>query len=321
MSLATVAVAQEQKGEQRQSITSARDSMPAAEAAANRFQGTVAIWFSSHYQIDSRDWDNIREFKGPFHPLLRYYKSDDPEVLKTQLRWMRRAGVDAIVYDVFSTGKWSLKNLPNDKTLSLLLDELAHQEKESRKLKLIIWLEKYLGDPTVEEYRYALQYIRTNFADRDFYYRYKDKPLVVTYLNGEAGAILDIERENHFFALRRIRPYSTSEWSYINECPQPLNRQWMPVSPGIDPSMENAYIAKRKGPLVFKAREDSFFEKQLLRVRAANPEIMFISGWNDWQYGCQIEPAKEYGFKCVDTAARLLGREAETAPYRVLGER
>jgi hypothetical protein len=80
--------------------------------------------------------------------------------------------------------------------------------------------------------------------------------------------------------------------------------------------MENAYIAKRKGPLAFKPREDGFFEKQMLRVRAVNPEILFISGWNDWQYGCQIEPAKEYGFKCVDTAARLSGREAETAPYR-----
>ena len=48
-----------------------------------------------------------------------------------------------------------------------------------------------------------------------------------------------------------------------------------------------------------------------------DPEIIFISGWNDWQYGCQIEPAVEYGFKYVDLAAQVLGREAETAPYRV----
>jgi len=39
--------------------------MEANEAQQSRFNGTVAIWFSSHYQIDSRDWDNIEEFDGP----------------------------------------------------------------------------------------------------------------------------------------------------------------------------------------------------------------------------------------------------------------
>lgn len=64
-------------------------------------------------------------------------------------------------------------------------------------------------------------------------------------------------------------------------------------------------------------REDgAFFERQLLRARAGNPEIIFISGWNDWQYGNQIEPAEEYGCQYVDLAARLLGRERETAAYR-----
>ena len=44
--------------------------------------------------------------------------------------------------------------------------------------------------------------------------------------------------------------------------------------------------------------------------------MIFISGWNDWAWCLQIEPAKEYGFTYVDMAARLLGRETETQPYR-----
>ena len=51
-------------------------------------------------------------------------------------------------------------------------------------------------------------------------------------------------------------------------------------------------------------------------ARYGNPDIIFISGWNDWQYANQIEPAVEYGFQYVDIAARLLGRGPETAPYR-----
>ena len=49
--------------------------------------------------------------------------------------------------------------------------------------------------------------------------------------------------------------------------------------------------------------------------RYGNP-IHLHSGWNDWQYANQIEPAVEYGCQYVDLAASLLGRAAETAPYR-----
>jgi hypothetical protein len=103
----------------------------------------------------------------------------------------------------------------------------------------------------------------------------------------------------------------------------------MPVNPGFDGYLEGAYVNKmQKKPLDMEAihrqgqkaaavREDGrYFERQLLRPRKVNPDIIFISGWNDWQCCLQIEPAVEYGFKYIDTAARLLGRESETLPYR-----
>ncbi len=64
-------------------------------------------------------------------------------------------------------------------------------------------------------------------------------------------------------------------------------------------------------------REDgAYFRKQFLRAREVNPEIIFISGWNDWQYGSQIEPAKKYKLKYLDLTAQMLGRWDETARYR-----
>jgi len=100
----------------------------------------------------------------------------------------------------------------------------------------------------------------------------------------------------------------------------------MVVSPGYDSYLEDAYLARRTGDAdLAKVRKNAaaadredgaFFERQLLRARTGNPEIIFISGWNDWQYGNQIEPAAEYGYTYVDLAARLLGRQHETAAYR-----
>lgn len=303
--------------------------MDVAEAVEKRYDGTVAVWFSGHYQVDTRDWDNIEEFGGPYHPLAGYYRSDDPAVLRRQLYDMRRTGIDAIVYDVFSTGKWELTDLPRDKVLKLLVEALSDQYQEPRKLQLIIWLEKYLDNPTVEQYDYALNYVREHLAERDFYFRFNGKPLVVAFLNGRNDAINEIECKTNDIEIRRIRPYYSDVWCYVDFYPQSLNKEWMVVSPGFDDYLENAYIATHvrrderayleeiREKRLFADREDgAFLERQMLRARQIDPAIIFISGWNDWQYANQIEPAVEYGYTYVDLAARLLGRSKETEPYR-----
>ncbi|MCX6993807.1 MAG: hypothetical protein NT011_11795 [Kiritimatiellaeota bacterium] len=303
--------------------------------AQGRYNGVVAVWFTSHYPLHNRDWRNIQEFAGEYHPLAGYYDSQDPAVLHQQLHWMRRAGIDLIIYDCFSTSKETmLDELPKDTTLHLLLKELAHQQGESRKLKLCMWLERYVDNPSVEHYRFALNYIRTHMAEQDYYYRYKGRPLVVPFLNGlpDANRAIEvIEFENTYFELHRIRPFYTDVWSYIEKYPQTLRKDWMSVCPGMDPYMEMAYQAKYmekiSSPDYEKIRQDNaqyrverengaYYQRQLLRAKQANPDIIFVSGWNDWQYGNHIEPAVEYEFQYVDLTAKILGRWEETKPYR-----
>jgi hypothetical protein len=294
-----------------------------------RYGGTVAIFYAPHHAVHSRDWDNIEEFKGQYHPVAGSYKCDDPEVLARHLRWIRRAGVDAIVYDVYSSNALSIHDLPKDRTLSMLTAALADQSGESRTLKLIIWLEKYAENPSLEQYEFALDWIRGHFSEKDWYYRYRGKPLVLTYLNGDSQAIDELEFRNTYFQLRRVRPFQSDVWSYIEHYPQMRRKTWMSACPGMNAFLEDAYLAKhvRKDPefdleeIRRKAhredREDGqFFRRQLRRAVEANPEILFISGWNDWQYGSHIEPAVEYGFQYVDLAAECLGRQEETRPYR-----
>ena len=127
-----------------------------------------------------------------------------------------------------------------------------------------------------------------------------------------------------------MQAFATPHWSYVEDYPQTANRAWMPVQPGFDPYLEAAYTDKyvrgqaidaeavrRHGPAAAARREDgAFFARQLLRAREVDPEIIFLSGWNDWQCCLQLEPAVEYGCTYLDLTARLLGREAETAGYR-----
>lgn len=304
------------------------EPMTTADAENVRYNGTVAIWYSGHFEDSvAHDWVPIKEWNGPYRPLLGEYQTGDRAVVRKHLQWMRRAGVDVIVYDVVRVQpELTILELAKQKTLQLLIDELSHQEQEARKLKLAIWLEKWNTNPTPKQYRFGLEYVRKNLADRDFYYHLHGKPLLIRYPNGEAPALDAIEREpenQSFFTLRRMG----REWSYLGLSG---NQECTTVSPGADAYLETAFITqcvnhgevdvealRRHGKEVVRQRDDGrLFERQLLQARQANPELIFISGWNDWCYCLQIEPAVEYGFTYVDTAARLLGREAETARYR-----
>jgi hypothetical protein len=309
-----------------------QDSMTAATAAKTRYAGSVAIWYGSHFEDTAiHDWVPIKEWNGPFHPMLGDYTTADRKVIRKHLEWIRRAGADVIVYDCCRIQpELTLFDLPNQKTLQLIVDELSHQQKEKRKLQLVIWIEKWNSNPTADQYRFGLDYVLKKLAPHDFYYRLDGKPLVVRYLNDGAPDFSEIDAKySTQLTLRRISPGTEpTAWGYFFS--HDASAECMTVNPGADGFMEMAFINNKlnhqpvdenalraHGKDVLAARKDGkLFEDELLRARAVNPKLIFISGWNDWAYCMQIEPAKEYGFRYVDMAARLLGRSDETATYR-----
>lgn len=309
----------------------AQSAMTVAKAEKTRYNGTVAICYFSHFEDSAlHDWVPIKEWNGPYHPVLGDYKSSDRKIIRQHLEWLRRAGVDVIVYDVCRIQpELTILQLGKQKALQLLVEELSHQEKESRKLKLVIWMEKWNSNPTAEEYRFGLDYVRKNLANRDFYYRLDGKPLVIAYLNAPSPEIDKIDQESKAsFSLRRVSPAAeTPGWRYFGPAG---DKECMTANPGANGFMEEAFITSviNKKPIDVKAvrqrgkeaiaqrADGKYFENQLLKAREVDPKVILISGWNDWAWCLQIEPAKEYGLKYVDMAARLLGREAETRAYR-----
>ncbi|MGA2255310.1 MAG: glycoside hydrolase family 99-like domain-containing protein, partial [Thermoguttaceae bacterium] len=303
----------------------------ASMAERTRYDGTVAIFYCSQFEdTPMHDWVPIKEWNGPYHPTLGEYRTDDRKIIQQHLRWLRRAGVDVIFYDVARIQpELSLLDLPKQKTLQLLVDELSHQEKEPRKLKLVVWMEKWNSNPTPGQYKFGLDYIRKNLANRDFYYRLDGKPLVLSYLNGPAPDHAKIEQDNQqFFTIRHVTSNSgTPGWKYFGPAG---DHECMTVNPGADGFLEDAFIRKyinkqpvddnalrERGKAVITQRANGkYFENQLVKARQTDPKVIFVSGWNDWAWCLQIEPAKEYGFQYVDLLARLLGRESETLPYR-----
>jgi hypothetical protein len=309
----------------------AQTTMDASKAEKTRYDGTVAIFYCTHFEdTAAHDWEPIKEWNGPYHPVLGEYTTADAKVIKQHVQWMRRAGVDVIFFDIARIQpELSMLQLAKQKTLQLLVEELAHQEKETRKLKLVIWMEKWNSNPTVEEYKFGMEYVRKNLANRDFYYQFEGKPLIMTYVNSKSPELDKIDEEyKSIFTLRRISPYKKIPgWKYIGP---DGDKECMTVNPSFDGFLESAFMDKniKKKPVnteklrehgkeVIKQRADGkMFESQLLKAREVNPKVIFVAGFNDWACSMQIEPAKEYGNKYLDLCAKFLGREAETLPYR-----
>ena len=45
-------------------------------------KSTILTWFSTHYQVENRDWELIKKYGNPYHPLWGYYNSDNPDILE-----------------------------------------------------------------------------------------------------------------------------------------------------------------------------------------------------------------------------------------------
>jgi hypothetical protein len=309
---------------------------------------TVLTWFSTHYYMDDRDWQLIKKYGNPYHPLWGYYKNDNESILEKQVSALKRAKIDVIAYDVFATYKWTPRDIAKDKALPVLNSILENQGKiqdetwKEPTLKYCIFFENYIERHEYEDLNFAISYLYDNFFESDFYFKSEGKPFIIIFGDDDlSNEITRLRKQykdceiNQVFGGWMIK----DGWQYTGTYPQKINPDWMPVSPGYDSSLEELYMKDmylqtsesdielnkkfqrwvkdasrpdddiRLNPIVKASREDGiFYRKQLERVVKYKPKYIFISSWNDWQYQCQIEPSEEYGFKYVDITAEVLSK-------------
>jgi len=308
----------------------------------------AAAWFTMHYAYNQRDFKLIEKYGNPYHPILGYYDNSDPEIMKTQLKWIRRSGIDVVLCSGYGCYGKKPPDLINDKTLKLFMKMLENQDNDKRKLYFSIDLESYASTPTLEEFRVSLDFIKREVAGHPYYFNHKGKHFVMLYVNDVIPEIIStIKKEflNFNFQIVSGEKIDDSYSSYIEKYPQTIRDDWMPASPGFDSSLEEIYLrdmyletddeTKKKHIRRYfndinstieqiranpNHKEDNkngqTYRKQLSWAYKNKPEIIFISGWNDWQFGNQIEPAKEYGFMYVDMTAEILEKTDEASFYK-----
>lgn len=269
------------------------------EIIAKTYSPLVGTWVLHFFDPetggnDVLNWKLLKE--AGIKPLVGYYSSFEPRTILTQIEQMKRAGIDFMVIDT------EPRYIESNWVLHLVTRALELQPTGREKMKMCIQLEVYGSAPDPEILNKAANYIYDNFATKDFYVKYKGKPLLLPYTGTGVHSKWDDPR----FTTRWLG----AEWLYSEGYPQKINKEWMPVSPGTDNKFEQMCSPEIVKFTYFVSRDyGNLYRKMIERVKVYRPDIVFVSSWNDWAFMNQIEPSEDYGYFYVDMTAELLGKK------------
>ncbi len=249
-------------------------------------------------------------------PLFGYYSNLDYWVYRKHGAMLSAAGIDFVTFDCSNDGV-SMRH-----GYDTFLKAMSDSRKEGLKTPKIVFMNSIraeLANEKVKDSRVYLDlYKRGKYSDHWFYW--EGKPLLLTYtdgLVGEAGDAHDaalMEEIKEFFTLRRIKTVSydapsdrDDEWAWLSVYPQhPYGKnpdgtwEMMVVAAAANYSYVNRSVSAMNSPYAMGRSytdllgEDKspnaylngyFFQEEFSRLMEVDPEIMFITGWNEWIAG------------------------------------
>jgi Glycosyl hydrolase family 99 len=281
--------------------------------------GTVAIFYYPWYGTPARDgawqhWDQ-NDHRPPGDVYSRYYpaggpySSEQPSVLRRQMRQIARAGVDEVIVSWWGRGSLEDRRLPR------VLAAAAR-----RGLRTAIHLEPYEGRSPASVL-VDLQYL-ASLGIRDVYV-YHPHDLAASdwvAVRAQAPANLRLYAGTHlvgFAAAGGFDGFYTYDFvdyggdKFVRLCTEghALHLLCAPsVGPGYD-----GLRAGETSPAAAR-RDGVTYDNLWAAALAAEPDEVTITSYNEWGEGTQIEPAvRRPGYRGYDGAWGLRGRRARRA--------
>lgn len=248
-------------------------------------------------------WGTLNQAHFWGEPLFGYYRSHDPWVLRRHAYLLADAGVDFLVFDTTNAVTYDETYL----ALCKVFDELR---REGTKVPKIVFMVNTQAGATAKKI-YEKLYKPGLYPE--LWFRWQDRPLMIC---DPADADEEIKE---FFTLRKAHwPFDLvdthNEWHWEATYPQVYSYDKDPQKPEeVNVSVgQNLHWESGKVEMMStgNARGRSFHEghraekpddylygyniqEQWTRAFELDPEIVFLTGWNEW-IACQLEadPAK-----------------------------
>jgi len=275
------------------------------------------IWLGSHGYDKFEDYDSVQEPKptdvnspydnslliqanpsnpayGPvsaFHhwgkPYFDYYVSNDRWVIRKHAQMLSDAGVDVIFIDITNSHTYKA-------TVELLCEEylaLRALGCKTPQIAFVIW-----SSPLYTLSKLYNEVYKPGKYD-ELIFRWRGKPLALCPPDEISQELKD------YFTLRSTW-YDTGEWRWGARYPQPVSSEEMSVTVATHPITTPYLLCQGRSNTGFSqpvaqlpkylpgdpSELGTYFKVQAERALQYDPELVFITGWNEWCAG----PFKSY---------------------------
>ena len=271
----------------------------------------LGIFFPEEDDYAELTEDGLPAGRTTNHPLIGFYDSTDEKLLRTHLRWAKQAGIDGFIVS------WRGRDSLSDQVFRKMLEISARIQGPFLTIRY-----EEVSLPTKEQVLEDLTYILDNYALQDKFLRREEQPVLflstraMQALNRLEWAEVGTTLKNYFALLfaEVADPYELPEniegahWSnpieqilkvgkekmkqeyesYVERARSKGRLACIPVIPGYDDTRirkEGKKVDREGGEVYVRLFE---------YARAANPDCILITSWNEWGEGTEIEPSVEY---------------------------
>jgi len=226
---------------------------------------------------------------GAFHhwgrPELGYYTSDSAYVIRRHVQLLTAAGVDVLIFDV--TNAFTYPDIYLN-----ICEIFTRLGASGQATPQIMFLANSHSNRTIKRL-YDDLYSKKLYPQ--LWFQWEGKPLLLTGANRPDGLPAEIEE---FFTFRKCWAWTHGQdtWNWLDHWPQrygwhesPDRIEQISVSAAQHP-VSNIGRSHRNGRqpesndygIGIHTGEGLYFEQQWDRALKADPEFIFITGWNEW---------------------------------------
>jgi Glycosyl hydrolase family 99 len=265
--------------------------------AALLFASTAAagpynpLRIAAYYPWFPEGWSHVGT--SPFThytPSLGWYDAGDTAAIRSHIRAMRWGRIRAATYSWWGQGSQT------DGRLAMHLEAAAQQR---FRFAVYYELEGY-GDPSVEELRADLTYLRETYARAPGYLTLGGKFVVFVYGDADDGVGCDVANRWHAASEGLDAYVVLKAFNGFRACvPQPAGwhaytankyeSNLAPFSYSIAPGF---YFAKDDRPL--RPRDLRTWRRSVRRMSRTPAQFHFVISFNEWGEGTAIESAQQW---------------------------
>ena len=309
----TASVAQPVPGFDGPAVDSLGRRLPAAgevrESQADRYVGIFYfLWLDLPSVLDnskilaanpdaaklatSPPWGKVHEYHFWGEPLFGYYRSHDPWVLRRHAYLLADAGVDFLVFDATNAATY-------DKVVDALCEEFERLRAAGENVPKITFMTNTAAGRTA---RHLYERLYKPGRHRELWFEWKGKPLLICdpeKVDDELKAFFTLRKAHWPFEL--VNTHNAWHWEAIY--PQvysydtdPDKPEQVNVSVGQNLHQEDGRVEMMStghargrsfhGGMMDRSkgayRHGYNFQEQWKRAHELDPEIVFITGWNEW---------------------------------------